>query len=392
MQRRQRGLTAIASGLVLAAAVIGPSGVASAAPEATASKITEVTDHYVVHTSTIPATEGQPDHLYVQQTRLADAGQVERGAVVFVHGATYPTETAFDLRYKDYSYTDFLARQGFDVYTMDMEGYGPSSRPWPMEDPCNLSASDQALVGSVAQGCGEPSYDQVLSTDQAEWSALDSVVDWVRARDGVATVDLVGWSMGGMRTGGYASLHPDKVNRLVLFAPAYSPTSPGSPPAEQPAGAPYTVSDHDQFVDRWDAEVNPAACPGQVDPGAQEQMWRQNLAADPVAATWGVGFLRRPTSVDTGWNQRAAGQVVAPALLITGDLDRTVPSASVYRLYTDLGSREKMYLQVHCASHFALDESQYRMLQQVTASWLEQQPIAGRHVGVLESAQLPGTR
>jgi pimeloyl-ACP methyl ester carboxylesterase len=389
----QRRLRTVASGLVLAALVaVGAPVFAAAAPKADAEPL-ETTDHYVVHTSEVPVIKGQVDHIYVQQTDLAGNQRGTRGAVVFVHGATYPAETAFNLRYQDYSYTDFLARQGFDVYTMDMEGYGPSSRPWPMDDPCNLSAGDQALVGPVStQPCGDPSYAKVLSTNQAEWSALDSVVDWVRARDGVAKVSLVGWSMGGMRTGGYASLHPDKVNRLVLFAPAYSPASPDSPPAEQPAGAPYTVSDHDQFLARWDAEVDPAQCPGQVDPSAQEQMWRQNLAADPVAATWGVGFLRRPTSVDTGWNQAAAARVAAPTLLITGDLDRTVPSSSVYRLYTDLGSREKVYLQVHCGSHFALDESQHRMLQQVTATWLEQQPIAGRYTGVVQSAQVAGGR
>ncbi|MGP4014837.1 alpha/beta hydrolase [Saccharopolyspora sp. 5N708] len=390
MQRRR---STVALGLVLAAfALVGTPVSAGAAPKAHAEPL-ETTDHYVVHTSEIPVIKGQVDHIYVQQTRFAKDQRATRGSIVLVHGATYPTETAFNLRYQDYSYTDFLAQQGFDVYTMDMEGYGPSSRPWPMEDPCNLSASDQQLVGPVTtQPCGDPSYAQVLSTNQAEWSALDSVVDWVRARDGVAKVNLVGWSMGGMRTGGYASSHPDKVNRLVLFAPAYSPTSPDGPPAEQPDGAPYTVSNHDQFLTRWNAEVDLTQCPGQVDPGAQEQMWQQNLAADPVAATWGEGFLRRPMSVNTGWNQPAAARVGAPTLLIAGDLDRTVPPESVYQLYSDLGSREKLYLQVHCGSHFMLAESQYRMLQQVTADWLEQQPIAGQRTGVVQSAQVVGGR
>ena len=37
----------------------------------------------------------------------------------------------------------YLADAGFDVFSMDTTGYGRSTRPAPMNDPCNLSAEQQ---------------------------------------------------------------------------------------------------------------------------------------------------------------------------------------------------------------------------------------------------------
>ena len=65
--------------------------------------------------------------------------------MLFVHGAGTPAEVAFDVPYQDYSWMAYLARAGFDVFSMDMTGYGRSTRPAAMNDPCNLSREQQAL-------------------------------------------------------------------------------------------------------------------------------------------------------------------------------------------------------------------------------------------------------
>src|SRR5690349_20392146 len=40
--------------------------------------------------------------------------------LVFVHGATYPAETSFDLRLGGLSWMDYIASRGFDVYLLDI--------------------------------------------------------------------------------------------------------------------------------------------------------------------------------------------------------------------------------------------------------------------------------
>src|SRR5215213_7335509 len=46
--------------------------------------------------------------------------------LLYVHGATYPSETAFDLRLNGLSWMDYIAQRGYDVYLVDLRGYGRS--------------------------------------------------------------------------------------------------------------------------------------------------------------------------------------------------------------------------------------------------------------------------
>jgi len=55
--------------------------------------------------------------------------------LLFVHGATYPAETAFDLPIEGVSMMDLLAARGYDVYLVDVRGYGRSTRPPEMSQP-----------------------------------------------------------------------------------------------------------------------------------------------------------------------------------------------------------------------------------------------------------------
>src|SRR5215831_10909307 len=106
------------------------------------------TNHYVRVKSIAPAMAGQEAQIYVREVVLA--GKVEGGAapsqgvVLFVHGAGTPAEVTFDVPYKDYSWMAYIARAGFDVFSMDMTGYGRSTRPAAMNDPCNFSKEQQA--------------------------------------------------------------------------------------------------------------------------------------------------------------------------------------------------------------------------------------------------------
>jgi len=100
-------------------------------------------DHYVQVRSAVPAIAGQNTQIYVRE--VAEAATVMRGGpaqdrvALFIHGAGTPAEVAFDVPYQDYSWMAYLAHAGFDVFSMDMTGYGRSARPAAMNDPCNLA-------------------------------------------------------------------------------------------------------------------------------------------------------------------------------------------------------------------------------------------------------------
>src|ERR1700722_13116956 len=98
------------------------------------------TNHYVRVKSTVPAIAGDITQIYVREVIQAGAplptSSDSDRVVLFVHGAGTPAEVAFDAAYQDYSWMGYLARAGFDVFAVDMTGYGRSNRPWPMSDPC----------------------------------------------------------------------------------------------------------------------------------------------------------------------------------------------------------------------------------------------------------------
>jgi pimeloyl-ACP methyl ester carboxylesterase len=99
-------------------------------------------DHYVRVRSTVPSITGQLAQIYVRevvQAGVALRGPASNRVALFVHGAGTPAEVSFDVPYQDYSWMAYLAHAGFDAFSMDMTGYGRSTRPAPMNDPCNIS-------------------------------------------------------------------------------------------------------------------------------------------------------------------------------------------------------------------------------------------------------------
>src|SRR5690242_16563974 len=94
--------------------------------------------------------------LYVREKHPADMTRfTPERTVLFVHGATYPAETAFDLALGGFSWMDFIARRGFDVFLVDVRGYGRSSRPAAMDaapeanPPFATTAEARADVGAA---------------------------------------------------------------------------------------------------------------------------------------------------------------------------------------------------------------------------------------------------
>jgi pimeloyl-ACP methyl ester carboxylesterase len=344
-------------------------------------------DHYVRVKSTVPSISGQTTQIYVRE--LVAAGQLLReGAsservVLFVHGAGTPAEVAFDVPYQDYSWMGYLARAGFDVFSMDMSGYGRSTRPEAMNDPCNLSREQQTsfLPPLVPSTCS-PSYPHQLTTIASDWNDIDHVVDHVRALRLVDRVSMVAWSLGGPRAGGYAAQHPEKVNRMVLLAPAYNRATKADAPAQLPAdGAAMTTQSHEEFTANWDRQVG---CPGQYDGPTSDSVWSVMLESDPVGATWGTGVRRAPAVTNWGWGQAMVAKTQTPVLMVTGAHDKQVPSDRVRDLYADLGSSKKVFVDLACSSHNAMWEKNHLLLFDASLEWLTKGTVKGNQTGMLK--------
>ena len=344
-------------------------------------------DHHVRLKSTAPGFSNQEAQIYVREVVLA--GTVLRGGpaadrvVLFVHGAGTPAEVAFDVPYQDYSWMAFLARAGFDVFSMDMTGYGRSTRPPAMNDPCNFSKEQQTqFVPHVIPAPCAPSHPTPITTMASDWNDIGAVIDYLRTLRRVDRVSLVGWSQGGPRAGGYAARNPTKVTRLVVLAPAYVRDSASEAPHPlPPSSAPMTAQSHTDFTANWDRQVG---CPGQYEPAVSDALWSELLASDPVGATWGAGVRRAPSVPTWGFNQAVVAKMQTPFLMIAGAHDKQVPPERVRDLYADLGSKQKVFIDLACSSHNAMWEKNHLLLFQASLEWLREGKVNGTAEGVLK--------
>lgn len=343
-------------------------------------------DHYVRVKSIAPGFAGHTAQLYVREVVLpgiALRGRVASGVVLFVHGAGTPAEVSFDVPYKDYSWMAFLAKAGYDVFSMDMTGYGRSTRPPAMNDPCNLSKEQQArfVPQLIAAPCA-PSHASPITTMGSDWNDIGAVVDHLRQLRGVEKVSLIAWSQGGPRAGGYAARNPDKVSALVVLAPAYNRAGPLDAPNPLPStNAPMNVQSHADFTANWDRQVG---CPEQYEPGASAAVWSEMLASDPVGSTWGTGVRRAPQVPTWGFNQKIVAGMQTPFLMVAGVHDKQVLPERVRELYTDLGSKEKVIVDLGCSSHNAMWERNHLLLFKASLEWLRDRKVNGTATGELK--------
>ncbi len=342
----------------------------------------QTTDYLDPHISTVPANAGKRVGLFVREK--VQARKIGKAPVVLmIAGATVSVAAAFDVPFENYSWMEYLANAGFDVFGMDLTGYGLSPRPM-MENACNAAAADQQALlvpKTLAQPC-PAAYPSRLTTSQSDWDEIDTVVEYLRKRRGVDKVHVIGWSLGGPRAGGYAARHPEKVDKLFLYAPNYDRLEPAGPPAVLPeAGLPIVIRTISGFYTTWGNQVK---CANQFNPGIRDVIRSRMLEFDPLGSTWGSEELWRSPAQNTrwGWNPQFAGRVKAPTLVILGDLDATVPPVQGSNLFADLVSvPQKVFVHIACSAHQTVWENQHMVLLDASVEWLKKGTYRGNFNG-----------
>src|SRR6266851_2853361 len=170
--------------------------------------------------------------IYVRNKRPAQMTtfRPER-TVLYVHGATYPASTAFDLQLGGMSWMDYIAARGYDVYLLDLRGYGKSTRPKEMSE--------------------DPKANPPLVRNDTAIKDIGTVVDFVRARRNIARVNVMGWSWGTALMAGYTAQNNQKVERLVLYAPVWIRTTPSLVQVGSGPTPAYRSVSRDAALGRW---------------------------------------------------------------------------------------------------------------------------------------------
>jgi pimeloyl-ACP methyl ester carboxylesterase len=257
------------------------------------------------------------------------------------------------------------------VFTVDMTGYGRSARPAPMNDKCNLAPAQQKTFGV---DCPQ-TYPGALTNIESDWNDISAAVDFIRKLRHVEKVSLVGWSQGGPRAGGWTANHPERVNKLILLAPAYNRATKAEGPAVLPVAGPvFTTQSHDEFIANWDRQ----AVPGPVDPAAAASVWSEMLKSDPVGANGLRRCGARPSPLRDGAGPRKVKAMTTPTLMVSGINDKQVNPERVRDFYADIGSPQKIFIDLGCASHNAMWEKNHLILFKASLEWLEKTTVDGQ--------------
>jgi pimeloyl-ACP methyl ester carboxylesterase len=304
--------------------------------------------------------------LFVREKMAEGARATEDNVVLFVHGATFPSTPDFDLQFKDYSWADWMVNHGYVVYMFDKRNYGFSTREKAMEEP--------------------PAANKPVSRSYLVIRDIGAVVDHIRAKNKIARVTLIGWSWGAMTAGYYTSLWPEKVRKLVLYAPLYENplhTNLGAGSGLQNKRVPwefnyglgaYRLGSGEANNKRWDGEI-PIEDKNQYrDPAVQEAFNKAALATDPTSNTRNPPALRAPNGVledsfyqATGRRMWNAANITVPTLVIAGEDDTWSFPQDREGLMRDLiNAPQKKHVTIPKATHFILFETQrFRFFDEV---------------------------
>jgi len=241
--------------------------------------------------------------------RRLDSPGKKRRAVLYVHGATFPSALSIAHRFGGRSWRDALCAAGFDVWAFDFYGFGGSDRYPEMSQPPDRHAPLCAALDAAEQ--------------------LQAVVGFILAHTGLDRLSIISHSWGSMPVGRLAGAHPTSLERWVLFGPIArrSPRRYERPPSF-PAWR--LVSLEDQFA-RFTEDV-PAHEPPVLSKTEFDAWGEAYLDTDPKSRT------RSPPSVQTplgplsdlikAWHgvlPYDPAAVRSPIALIRGEWDGLIP-------------------------------------------------------------------
>jgi pimeloyl-ACP methyl ester carboxylesterase len=258
--------------------------------------------------------------------------------VLLVHGGGRSGRPAFDLQVRDYSLMDFLATNGYDVWSVDIHGYGRSDKT-----------------------------DKDWSDSHSAAADIAAAVKHITGARGVARINLLGWSAGTQRAGVFVMDNPDKVAKLILYAPFWKGTAEfrefqrkrienGGRPLPQ-----YTVNTEEAL--RTDFVRGHAGGRAMADEDVVRESVKEALRADPQSP-----------SVFVEWNKLPIldpARITVPTMIIHGDEDYAAREEDLRPFYAQLATHDKRYVLLPGAGHLAMLERDHRRFQHEVLAFLD---------------------
>jgi len=280
-------------------------------------------------------------YLFRKRLRDIDTLQAKLPVLFLAHGSSVSSRPTFDLSvpgHGEYSLMDVFARFGFDVWTMDFEGYGKSSKTEGNSD--------------IATG--------VLD--------LKAAAEVLRKETGQENFHLYGESSGALKAGAFAMAEPKRVRRLVLLS--FTWTGQGSSTLAKRADAVESYRTHNRRP--RDREVIRSIFtrdkPGTSDPAVAEAMADAELQFGDTVPTG--TYLDMTTKLPIVDPQK----VLSPVLIARGEYDGIASEEDLLNFFRKLPVPDRQFVILPGAAHSVALGTNRKQFWHVMRSFLEMPP------------------
>jgi alpha-beta hydrolase superfamily lysophospholipase len=258
--------------------------------------------------------------LYIYRKRMGapKAKEPPRPVLFMVHGSSMSSRSSFDLTVPgkgEYSVMNVFARLGFDVWTMDHEGYGKSSRTDGNSD--------------IASGVAD----------------LKAALPIVQHETRQQRVHFYGGSSGALRAASLAMAQPENVDRLILEALTW--TGEGSPTLKQRAERVEYYRTHNRRPrDReMIRSIFTRDKPGTSDPAVAEALADTEMQyGDTIPTGTYLDMTANLPVIDPH-------RIKSPVLIVRGEHDGIATEEDLLTFYRNLPNPDRQFIILPGASH-----------------------------------------
>ena len=258
--------------------------------------------------------------LYLFRKRLGapKPGTSPLPVLFLVHGSSISSRPSFDLtvlKHGEYSVMNVFAELGYDVWTMDHENYGRSSRTKGNSD--------------IASGVED----------------LKAGTELVVRETGRQKLHMFGESSGALRAGAFAMARPERIDRLVFSAFTYK--GEGSPTLKKRAEQLEYYRTHNLRL-RDSAMIHSIFTrdkPGTSDPALADYIAEQELKfGDQVPTGTYLDMTANLPVVDPA-------KVTAPVLLLRGEYDGIATVDDIFAFFRALPNGDRQFVILPGTAH-----------------------------------------
>jgi alpha-beta hydrolase superfamily lysophospholipase len=257
--------------------------------------------------------------LWVYRKRIE--GHTARGKLFLVHGSSYSAKTMFDLHVPqraDYSMMDHFARLGYDVWTMDHEGYGHSDRT-------SGNSDIQSGVDDLA-----------------------AAMEVVAKHAGAQPLAFFGQSSGALRAARFANQHDRFVDKLALDAFVWTGQDAPTLAERKKNLAKYQASNTRPVSTEFYRSVFTRDHSGAAEPMLGDVVAREELQyGDSVPTGTYVDMTTRLPLVDPE-------KILCPVLITRAEHDGIATDEDILGFYARLPNPDKQLVKLGGLAHTAI--------------------------------------